>query len=997
MGFGTLRLCSLPSRSYESVSVFAKNALDGGLGEDGAGATDVNCWLAGGWQFRGRIGRWKFGVGFWITQIAFEKAASAADSGVHAVQVEDQTRQDDQRYIYNVFETHNGLSRSGPPTTSLEPPGRQSSTSNAASPLNSDYGPLPQRCIGRCLPQVDLPRRLSAIRTQVRIILLCLLSGQAALALEVPDRFKVERAVDAGQIDFPMFAAFDDRGKLFVAESSGLDLYAELQALTRKCRISVLEDRDGDGKFERARVFADKLVYPMGLAWRDRKLYVADPPNLITIEDTDGDERGDKRTVILSEFGHKDNGSLHGLVFGPDGWLYMTTGSPDGYKFKRADGSILEGESGALIRCRADGSDVEVIARGFVNLVEVVFTPDWEIIGTDNWFRWPEGGVRDALVHLLPGGLYPMHREVGTPQPVTGEPLPAIALYPAVALSGLVRHDGGSFPGDMRGNLFSAQHNSRKVQRHVLIREGSTYRVEDHDFLTTDDPDFHPSDVLEAPDGSLLVLDTGSWYTQHCPTGKIRNSQSRGGIYRVRCIAARVPHGTEPRRPALARMGRLKTPELIKLLESGEPHEQLAAAEGLARFGGTNALPVLWNALGRNPDRMLEHAIIYAIHRHASASDLDQRLKDPQPRVQAAALLLLDQPPRLAADAVLERALGTDAHVRKAAIQILRRHPEWNRQLHAFLRTELLKPKANYEELESMLLEMQKDEGVQSLIGTLLSDDAAVRPLLRMIAKTTLPKLPISWIAGIKKSLEHQDSAVRLAAARAASTSAVLTEAAGAVAEDQSQLDEVRLAALRTQKSLSTNAIMFLQAQLTNTANPLNRFAAGEVLRAHKIIVNSVEQPADAAKKLAEWEPLLAKGDAQRGRAIFFSAKTACGTCHAIAGEGGAIGPDLTKVGTIRSGRDILESILFPSSTFAQGYQPFTITRTDDEESQGIVAREMSEGILLRDASGAETPIRREQIREMSPGSVSLMPSGLEQGMSREEFSDLLAYLQSLK
>jgi putative membrane-bound dehydrogenase-like protein len=205
--------------------------------------------------------------------------------------------------------------------------------------------------------------------------------------MQVPDGFKVERADDPARCEYPMFAAFDDKGRLFVAESSGLDLYAEISALTRKCRVSLLEDRDKDGTFERSQIFADKLVFPMGLAWRNGKLYVADPPNLITIEDTDRDGSSDKRTVILSEFGHKDNGSLHGLIFGPDGWLYMTTGSPDGYKFRRPDGSVLEGESGALIRCRPDGSDVEVLARGFENLVEVVFTSDWEIIGTLNWFR----------------------------------------------------------------------------------------------------------------------------------------------------------------------------------------------------------------------------------------------------------------------------------------------------------------------------------------------------------------------------------------------------------------------------------------------------------------------------------------------------------------------------------------------------------------------------------------------------------------------------------
>src|SRR5262249_264588 len=151
----------------------------------------------------------------------------------------------------------------------------------------------------------------------------------------VPEGFVIEKVAGAQDVAFPMFACFDDRGRLFVAESSGEDLYAAMQKQTRQCLSRLLEHRGADGRCRNLGVFADRLKFPMGRVWRDGKLYVADPPDLVTLEDTKGEGRADRRVVILSGFGHTDNGSLHGLTFGPDGLLYMTMGSPDGYKLQR--------------------------------------------------------------------------------------------------------------------------------------------------------------------------------------------------------------------------------------------------------------------------------------------------------------------------------------------------------------------------------------------------------------------------------------------------------------------------------------------------------------------------------------------------------------------------------------------------------------------------------------------------------------------------------------
>jgi len=157
------------------------------------------------------------------------------------------------------------------------------------------------------------------------------------------------------------------------------------------------------------------------------------------------------------------------------------------------------------------------------------------------------------------------------------------------------------------------------------------------------------------------------------------------------------------------------------------------------------------------------------------------------------------------------------------------------------------------------------------------------------------------------------------------------------------------------------------------------------------------ERDEDARARIVGFEPLLAGGNVTGGRAVFFGSKVACSTCHSIGEIGGKIGPALTKVGAIRSGHDILESVLFPSATFAQGYESYRITIADGEELSGIIVRQTADTVVLRGVSGSDLQLGRNRIQEMRRASASIMPEGLEQGMTPEEFRDLLAFLQSLK
>ena len=145
--------------------------------------------------------------------------------------------------------------------------------------------------------------------------------------------------------------------------------------------------------------------------------------------------------------------------------------------------------------------------------------------------------------------------------------------------------------------------------------------------------------------------------------------------------------------------------------------------------------------------------------------------------------------------------------------------------------------------------------------------------------------------------------------------------------------------------------------------------------------------------RLAELAPLADGGDAQRGRHIFFGKKAACAGCHTIATEGGKVGPDLSTIGKIRTGRDLLEAVAFPSASFARGYRSYTILTEQGRVHTGVISRQTSDHIYLRTTELAEIRIPRKSIEAMKESATSIMPKGLEKTMTPQEFSDLVDFL----
>ncbi len=997
-------------------------------------------------------------------------------------------------------------------------------------------------------------------------------------SITVPDGFTVESAITPGLSSYPMFLELDEGGNLYTAESTGADGKAKDHIEHPTYMILRLSDSDNDGIYDTKTVFADALSFPMGVLWHQGSVYVASPPDFIRLKDTTGDGVADEREVLLTGWNMFNSASLHGPFLGPDGWLYLTHGR-HGYDITSKEGVHFEGLASRIWRCRPDGTQLERVAGGaFDNPIEIAFTDAGETLGTMTYFRDPAQGQRDALMHWVEGGVFPKPGASTSEFVRSGPLMPTMTKFARIAPAGLMRYQGVQWGEEFTDNLFSAQFNPHRVQRHLLIREGATFRTEDSDFLTSSHPDFHPTDVMQDADGSLLVCDTGGWYVDACPVSRISKPESVGGIYRIRktdtsgvedawakgvdfsgrSVEALIPlladerpqaqrqaisqllqrgddalaplrdavenntsadvrrnacwilgqlGGEEGRagvrsalndahfevRVAAARMcgmegDRQAIPALSALLFDPEAAVRRQAATSIGRLNGIEAAYMLYMAAAYAVDPHEAHAIVYAAIQLKMDKVARLVLNHTHPSVRRAAAISLDQMEgdHLTVDDVLPLLASEDESLRETGLWIASRHTDWSEALLAQMMGRFTQDGFEVEDadgLREILLAYSGSAEAQSQIAALLVDDALDVPrrgfLLDIVEKAPLDKLPDAWAATLgtllaegpdalrwpavalvqSRGLAQHDALLMQQAADGNLDLAYRLQALAAIASRLEVLDDASAAlvvevlknkdsapALRQTAGricaaapLSETTLLALanevipQADVLTLPALLRAFAGKESEGVGQALVAGLKSPAipphmlspttlepvlagfpDGVKtaaeplmaqqkaeegarvaKLLELEPVVTSGDVGRGRRIFFGDKVACYTCHAIGDEGGNLGPDLTTVGLIRSGHDLVESVLFPSASLVQDFETYVI-ETEWETFDGVIARQDADSITLRTGVGEESHINRDEIVSMTLTPISKMPEGLDTALTREELVDLLTFLMSL-
>ena len=1011
-------------------------------------------------------------------------------------------------------------------------------------------------------------------------------SGSARPPLEVPidvpEGFEVEVAAGAPLVRHPMMACFDPQGRLFVAEAAGVNQGAA--ALTEKPpnKILMLEDTDGDGRFDKSTEFADGLTEPNGAAWHNGSLYVCSAPYLWRFEDTNDDGVADVREKVLGNFKLTGNAStFHGPVLGPDGRFYFCGGQA-GWSLGEPDAtSSYTSNAPGVFSCWPDGSDPEQLGvGGMANPVEVTFTPEGEVFGTVAVYEWINRQRTDAMLYWIYGGVHHTNEERVAKLPLTGDLLGPLSRRGHVAPAGLTRYRGRAFGPEYQDDVFLCEFNTHKVYRLEIEREGAGFTSRDEVFLSSPNTDTHFTDVLEDADGSLLVIDTGGWFVNGCPTSSVAKPDVLGAIYRVRKTEGQTiadPRGRTldwnaptpqelvtrlaDSRPAvcdraMAQLASLGTPavsalnealqsknsvlrrnavwtltridapaarsavraaltdgdasvqltavrststrrdaaahgQLLELLAAGAPAVRREAATALGRISDARAVPELLAALAAASDRMLEHALIYALIEIDDRDATAAGLADASPEVRRGALIALDQMEhgQLTREQVTPLLDTANSALQLAALEVIGRHAGWADEALAVVRKWCRSadlPATQQSALRGTLLAFSREEAFQSVMAETLSapeTDPAIRMLLlEVMARAEVDPLPESWHAALGALLRSSDARVlglTIAAIQAHDSQRYrqsLLEIAGQIKQDAAIRLAAAEAAVQPDQALDEEVFAYLLAQSGPEREALQQLAAARTLAKAKLslgqqtallervadagplelpvlltayrgaggaeageaLVAALERApglanvpaarlrklfdqypdpvqqlaastfadqgadhgADQAEEIARFESLLAAiegGDPQQGRALFFSSRATCSACHRVGDVGGEVGPNLSAIGAIRTPRDLLESIVLPSATLAQGFEPVTVLTQQGKMHTGVIARQTADAIDLRTADRLELRLLRSEIDELRPSPVSIMPAGLERVLGEQDIRNLLAYLATLK
>ena len=501
----------------------------------------------------------------------------------------------------------------------------------------------------------------------------------------------------------PCVITFDAKGRLCVGMGPQ---YRAPEPDSPTDSVWIVTDRDGDGNAETRKEFATGFNSIQGLAWKDDWLWIANAPELTRVRDTDGDDIADEYIRVFTDLGSLEHG-LHGLNFGPDGRLYMSKGNskgmtqlpdrlapapfrelwgievpegtpepepvafgPDTYQKNYHDPGDDWGVTGGTLRCDDDGSNLEIVSRGYRNPWDMAFDDRFDWLGTDNDQTMgdkifaPFYGAHFGWGHAW---SYDWKGDDHLPTAPSSGP-----LFEGSG-AGVIHCRIPGYPDKYQDIFLYADWLNREVLIYRSEWDGAWRKPDREDLEILAHADggrsmplssgraFDPVDIEMGPDGAIWVTSWGRQYGVHYEDGKFANE---GRIYRF-WPKVFSPSASE-RNPAP--LVEWSIGELIAELESHVPAWRTNAQEELIRRGEAALPPLLaalaaddrstaletwavwtigridpdnsWFAANRN--QKIQSLRLQAFHRTTTPKVIDS-LNDPEPRVRLEAVLALRQ------------------------------------------------------------------------------------------------------------------------------------------------------------------------------------------------------------------------------------------------------------------------------------------------------------------------------------------------------------------